>query len=192
VPTLCPLWGQSTAPSQPFDFYPPKLVEGAFRITQGRAATFSARLTGEEVPQVELAPGYAVPGQFGTADRCGVCEIVVMWQPALALPGLLGTTFREVDLSEGGCINGREVRVPLGVMALGRSSLNRTQGLVLGFFVFAWATLVVILMAAPEVYDQALRDYVPPTHLQVTCVLGTTFSSAGWALIVLGSLPAAR
>ena len=49
------------------------------------------------------------------------------------------------------------VRVSIGVMALGRSSLNRTQGLVLGFFVFAWVALVVILMAAPEVYDQALR-----------------------------------
>lgn len=37
------------------------------------------------------------------------------------------------------------------------SSLNRTQQLVLGFFVFAWVALVVILVAAPEVYEQALR-----------------------------------
>jgi hypothetical protein len=29
--------------------------------------------------------------------------------------------------------------------------------LVLGFFIFAWVALVVILVAAPEVYDQALR-----------------------------------
>jgi len=36
-------------------------------------------------------------------------------------------------------------------------SLNRTQLLVLGFFIFAWGALVVILVAAPEVYDQALR-----------------------------------
>jgi hypothetical protein len=35
--------------------------------------------------------------------------------------------------------------------------LNRTQGLVLGFFVLAWASLVTILVAAPEVYDQALQ-----------------------------------
>jgi hypothetical protein len=42
-------------------------------------------------------------------------------------------------------------------MASSRSSLNRTQGLVLGFFVFAWAALVVILAAAPEVYDRVLR-----------------------------------
>ncbi len=35
--------------------------------------------------------------------------------------------------------------------------MNRTQGLVLGFFILAWASLVTILLAAPEVYDQALR-----------------------------------
>ena len=40
---------------------------------------------------------------------------------------------------------------------LGRLRLNRTQGLVLGFFVLAWASLVTILVATPEVYDQALR-----------------------------------
>jgi len=38
-----------------------------------------------------------------------------------------------------------------------RSRLNRTQKLVLGFFVVAWAALVVILVVAPGVYDQALR-----------------------------------
>jgi hypothetical protein len=35
--------------------------------------------------------------------------------------------------------------------------VNRTQALVLGFFGMALASLVVILVAAPEVYDQALR-----------------------------------
>jgi hypothetical protein len=35
--------------------------------------------------------------------------------------------------------------------------LNRTQGLVLGFFALAWASLITILVAAPEVYDQALQ-----------------------------------
>src|SRR5919108_1037223 len=34
--------------------------------------------------------------------------------------------------------------------------VNRTQGLVLGFFVLAWASLVAILAAAPEVYEQSL------------------------------------
>jgi hypothetical protein len=35
--------------------------------------------------------------------------------------------------------------------------VNRTQALVLGFFLMARTDLVVILAAAPEVYDQALR-----------------------------------
>jgi hypothetical protein len=35
--------------------------------------------------------------------------------------------------------------------------VNRTQALVLGFFLLVWAGLVVILAAAPEVYDQALK-----------------------------------
>jgi hypothetical protein len=35
--------------------------------------------------------------------------------------------------------------------------VNRTQALVLGFFVVVWVSLLVILVAAPEVYDQALR-----------------------------------
>jgi hypothetical protein len=42
-------------------------------------------------------------------------------------------------------------------MGLEQSSLNRTQQLVLGFFVFAWVALVVILVAAPGIYEQALR-----------------------------------
>jgi hypothetical protein len=35
--------------------------------------------------------------------------------------------------------------------------VNRTQALVLGFFGVALGSLLVILVAAPEVYDQALR-----------------------------------
>jgi hypothetical protein len=35
--------------------------------------------------------------------------------------------------------------------------VNRTQALVLGFFVMVLASLVLILVAAPEVYEQALR-----------------------------------
>jgi hypothetical protein len=35
--------------------------------------------------------------------------------------------------------------------------VNRTQALVLGFFLLAWVSLLVILAAAPEVYDQARR-----------------------------------
>jgi hypothetical protein len=40
---------------------------------------------------------------------------------------------------------------------LEHSPLNRTQGLVLGFFVLAWASLVAVFIAAPEVYGQALQ-----------------------------------
>ncbi|HKH75615.1 MAG TPA: hypothetical protein VKA51_01530, partial [Rubrobacteraceae bacterium] len=35
--------------------------------------------------------------------------------------------------------------------------VNRTQALVLGFFVLVWASLVAIFAAAPETYEQALR-----------------------------------
>src|SRR5215218_9591835 len=35
--------------------------------------------------------------------------------------------------------------------------VNRTQALVLGFFLLAMTSLLVILAAAPETYDQALR-----------------------------------
>jgi hypothetical protein len=38
-----------------------------------------------------------------------------------------------------------------------RLHLNSTQKLVLGFTVVAWAAFVVILVAAPGIYDQALR-----------------------------------
>jgi hypothetical protein len=35
--------------------------------------------------------------------------------------------------------------------------VNRTQALVLGFFVVALGSLLVILVTAPDIYDQALR-----------------------------------
>ncbi len=35
--------------------------------------------------------------------------------------------------------------------------VNRTQALVLGFFAMAVGSLLVILVAAPDVYEQALR-----------------------------------
>jgi hypothetical protein len=37
------------------------------------------------------------------------------------------------------------------------AAVNRTQALVLGFFLLVWAGLVAILAAAPEVYDQTLK-----------------------------------
>ncbi len=38
--------------------------------------------------------------------------------------------------------------------------VNRTQALVLSFFVLVWMSLIVIFAVAPEVYEQALR--LPP------------------------------
>ena len=35
--------------------------------------------------------------------------------------------------------------------------VNRTQSLVLGFFAFAWISLVVILLVEPEIYDSAMK-----------------------------------
>jgi hypothetical protein len=35
--------------------------------------------------------------------------------------------------------------------------INRTQGLVLAFFLLAWACVIAILAAAPQVYDPTLR-----------------------------------
>jgi hypothetical protein len=35
--------------------------------------------------------------------------------------------------------------------------VNRTQSLVLGFFVFAWISLVVILLIEPAIYDSAMK-----------------------------------
>jgi hypothetical protein len=46
-----------------------------------------------------------------------------------------------------------------------RLHLNRTQGLVLGFFILAWASLVTIRIVTPEVYDQALRLPDDERHL---------------------------
>src|ERR671912_2941268 len=42
-------------------------------------------------------------------------------------------------------------------MWLEHLGLNRTQQLVLGFYVSAWVALIAILAAAPEVYEQLLR-----------------------------------
>ncbi len=40
--------------------------------------------------------------------------------------------------------------------------ITRTQAFVLSFFGVAWLSLLIILMAAPEVYDEALR--IGPNH----------------------------
>ena len=58
--------------------------------------------------------------------------------------------------------------------------VNRTQGLVLGFFLLVVASLVAIRAAAPEVYDQALR--LPASWPRWT---GTAFLLALAGLILL-------
>jgi len=45
----------------------------------------------------------------------------------------------------------------MAVSLAGWLMVNRTQALVLGFFLMALVSLVIILAAAPEVFDQALR-----------------------------------
>ena len=52
--------------------------------------------------------------------------------------------------------------------------MNRTQALVLGFFGMALGSLVVILVAAPEVYDQALRLPEGSAAMQVAFLAGLT------------------
>ena len=37
------------------------------------------------------------------------------------------------------------------------TTVNRTQALLLGFLLVAWTSLVAILAAAPETYDEVLR-----------------------------------
>ncbi len=44
------------------------------------------------------------------------------------------------------------------VMSLRGAVINRTQGLVLVFFLLAWADVITILAVAPQVYDQTLRQ----------------------------------
>jgi hypothetical protein len=41
--------------------------------------------------------------------------------------------------------------------SLASVTVNRTQALVLGFFLVVWVSLLVILVGTPEVFDQALR-----------------------------------
>ena len=69
-------------------------------------------------------------------------------------------------------------------MALRLSNLNRTQGLVLGFFVAAWAALVVILMPAPEIYHQALR--LPDSQRGPWALIFLTILSAFLLLLSVG------
>jgi hypothetical protein len=65
--------------------------------------------------------------------------------------------------------------------------INRVQALVLGFLLMAWISLVVILVAAPEVYEQRLRS-LPGAQRDVEIV----FVVALTAFIVLVSIGVLR
>jgi hypothetical protein len=65
--------------------------------------------------------------------------------------------------------------------------INRVQALVLGFLLMAWISLVVILVAAPEVYEQRLRS-LPGAQRVVEIV----FVVALTAFIVLVSIGVLR
>ena len=65
-----------------------------------------------------------------------------------------------------------------------RLHLNRTQKLVLGFFVVAWAALGVILVAAPGIYDQALR--LPGSERELPTLGFLVLLSAFLSLLAVG------
>jgi len=65
--------------------------------------------------------------------------------------------------------------------------INRVQALVLGFLLMAWISLVVILVAAPEVYERRLRSLPGAQH-----VVEIVFVGALTAFIVLVSIGVLR
>jgi hypothetical protein len=72
-------------------------------------------------------------------------------------------------------------------VTLGRCAIvNRIQALVLIFFLVVWVSLVAILAAAPEVYDQALR--LPPGRHRPVEIAFLTALSAFIALLSIGVL----
>jgi hypothetical protein len=64
--------------------------------------------------------------------------------------------------------------------------VNRTQALVLGFFAVVWVSLAVILAAAPDVYDAALR--LPADRMRQAEVSFLAGLSAFIVLLVVGVL----
>ncbi len=64
--------------------------------------------------------------------------------------------------------------------------LNRTQLLVLGFFVVIWIALLAILVLSPDVYAQALR--LAPGDIRAIEIVFLAALSALIALLVIGVL----
>lgn len=67
-----------------------------------------------------------------------------------------------------------------------RAILNRTQLLVLGFFVLVWVGLAAVLAFSPDVYAQTLR--LAPGHISMIEVGFLVAVSALIALLVIGVL----
>jgi hypothetical protein len=61
-------------------------------------------------------------------------------------------------------------------------TVNRTQALVLGFFLLVWVSLLVILVATPDVFDQALR--LPTDHRAVELAVLAGLSSFIGLLVI--------
>jgi len=64
--------------------------------------------------------------------------------------------------------------------------INRTQSLVLGFFVVVWISLVAILLVEPGIYDRAMRLPAGQHRIADMAFLGAI--SAFIALLVVGVL----
>ena len=64
--------------------------------------------------------------------------------------------------------------------------INWVQALVLGFFLMAWISLVVILVAAPEVYERRLRSL--PGAQRVVEIVFVVALSAFIVLLSIGVL----
>jgi len=64
--------------------------------------------------------------------------------------------------------------------------INRVQALVLGFLLMAWISLVVILVAAPEVYERRLRSL--PGALRVVEIVLVVALTAFIVLLSIGVL----
>jgi hypothetical protein len=66
----------------------------------------------------------------------------------------------------------------------GARIVNRIQALVLGFFVVVWLSLLVILVVAPEVYDEALR--LPADRVRSAELIFLAALSGFIALLAIG------
>lgn len=65
-----------------------------------------------------------------------------------------------------------------------KAMVNRTQALVLGFALLAWVSLLVILAAAPEVFDQAVK--LPASHRYPAELIFLVVLSCFIALLAVG------